>query len=305
MSANVLVPLDGSRLAEQALPVAVSLVKQRHGRLELALVHEPIAFDGFVDAPWNAMTESMQDRYMSDKAAELSGACEAPVGHVLLHGDIAREICRRSHEVDADVIVMSTHGRTGLARSFSGSIADEVVRASTVPVLLLREPAVGVAPLVFERIVVPLDDSPASREIFAAAAAMATPGVTRMVLLHIVAPLRYILDGSMPYGYVAGPVDEPATDSIVANAEQELTGPAADLAMQSKCDVEPRVIVADSPGKAIVDYARMSGADLIAMTTHGRGASRLLLGSVTDDVLHRADMPMLVLRPSSAASYHA
>jgi len=276
MSANVLVPLDGSRLAEQALPVAVSLVKQRHGRLELALVHEPIAFDGFADAPWNAMTESMQDRYVVDKAVELRAACE----------------------LKADVIVMSTHGRTGFARAFRGSIADAVIRESSVPVLLLRQPAAGTAPLEFKRIVVPIDDSAQSREIFAHAAALAHPGVTSFVLLRVVAPMRYILDGAMPYGYVAGPVDDAATDSIVANAERELTGPAADLAMQAKCDVEPRMVVSDATGKAIVDYARTSGADLIAMTTHGRSASRMLLGSVTDAVLHHTDIPMLVLRPS-------
>jgi len=130
MSANVLVPLDGSLLAERALPVAASLVKQRHGRLELALVHEPIAFEGFVDAPWNAMTESMQDRYVVDKAAELSRACDSAVTHTLLHGDIAKELCKRAREMNADVIVMSTHGRTGLARAFAGSVADEEVRNS-------------------------------------------------------------------------------------------------------------------------------------------------------------------------------
>jgi nucleotide-binding universal stress UspA family protein len=299
MSANVLVPLDGSLLAEQALPAAASLVKQHHGRLELALVHEPIAFDGFMDAPWNAMTESMQDRYVIDKAEQLSSACDFSVSHTLLHGDVANELCKRAREMNADVIVMSTHGRTGLARAFSGSVADEVIRSSTVPVLLLRQPAAGTTPLEFERILVPIDDSAQSRQIFAHAAALAVPGSTSFILLRVVSPMHYILDGSMPYGYVAGPVDQAATGSVVADAEQELTGPAADLGLQSKCDVEPRVIVSDSTGKAIVDYARTAGVDLIAMTTHGRSVSRMLLGSVTDVVLRDADIPMLVLRPSA------
>jgi nucleotide-binding universal stress UspA family protein len=299
MSANVLVPLDGSLLAERALPVAASLVKQRHGRLELALVHEPIAFDGFVDAPWNAMTESMQDRYVVDKATELSQACDSAVTHTLLHGDIAKALCKRAREMRADVIVMSTHGRTGLARAFAGSVADEVVRSSSVPVLLLRQPAADTTPLEFTRILVPIDDSAQSRQIFAHAAALAVPGSAQFILLRVVSPMHYILDGSMPYSYLTGPIDEVATDSIVAHAEQELVAPAADLGVQSKCDVEPRVIVSDAVGKAIVDYARTSGADLIAMTTHGRNASRLVLGSVTDAVLQHAEIPLLVLRPSS------
>lgn len=301
MSANVLVPLDGSLLAEQALPVAVSLVKRRHGRLELALVHEPIAFDGFMDAPWNAMTESMQDRYVIDKAAALSGECESAVGHALLRGDIVKEICSRAREVSADVIVMSTHGRTGLARTFGGSVADSVIRASSIPVLLLRHPAVGATPLEFKRIVVPIDDSAQSREIFNAVARVAVPGSTTLLLLRVVSPMHYILDGSMPYGYVSGPVDEVATSSLLADAEADLTAPAADLGKQTKCDVEPRVIASESSGTAIVDFARTFGADLIAMTTHGRhGSGRMLLGSVTDTVLRHADIPMLVLRPSIA-----
>lgn len=299
MSANVLVPLDGSRLAEQALPVAVSLVKQHHGRLELAFVHEPIAFNGFVDAPWNAMSESMQDRYVIDKAAQLTEECESPVGHALLHGDIVQEICRRALDIDADVIVMSTHGRTGFGRAFGGSIADAVVRTSRIPVLLLREPTPP-APLEFKRIVVPLDDSAESREIFTAVARLAEPDAVLSVL-RVVSPMHFILDGSMPYGYVAGPVDDVATNSLVADAETDLTAAAAELGRIAKCDVEPRVIVSESPGTAIVDFARTFGADLIAMTTHGRHASRLLLGSVTDSVLRHSDVPILVLRPSSSA----
>src|SRR6185295_3314384 len=103
MSTHILVPLDGSALAERALPTAVSLVKQRHGRLELAFVHEPSARGGIQDAPWNAMTESMQDRYVTDKAEQLTEACDGPVGHALLHGDVAREICERARAVDADL----------------------------------------------------------------------------------------------------------------------------------------------------------------------------------------------------------
>ena len=297
MSANVLVPLDGSLLAEQALPVAVSLVKQRHGRLELAFVHEPIAFDGFVDTPWNAMSQSMQDSYVADKAAQLTVECESQVGHALLRGNIVEEICNRAREVNADMIVMSTHGRTGIARAFGGSVADAVIRASSVPVLLLRQPA-AILPREFTRIVVPVDDSTASHEIFAAVARLVAPGSAKLSLLHVVSPLRFVLDGSIPYGYMNGPIDDVSTTSLVADAEAALTGPAAALGLETKCDVEPRVITSDTIGESIVDFARAFGADLIAMTTRGRGASRFLLGSVTEAVIRHADVPILVLRPS-------
>jgi nucleotide-binding universal stress UspA family protein len=201
--------------------------------------------------------------------------------------------------VNADMIVMSTHGRTGLARALSGSVADGVVRESSVPVLLLQQPLVG--PIAFERIVVPIDDSQQSREIFGAVARIAMPGKTKLLLLRVVSPLRYVVDGAIPNGYVTGPIDDTATSSLVANAEATLVEPAADLGRQTLCDVEPRVIADDATGAAIVEFARTFGADLIAMTTHGRNKSRLVLGSVTDVVLRQSELPLLVLRPSPVA----
>ncbi len=301
MFTNFLVPLDGSPLAEQALPTAVSLVKQRHGRLELAVVHEPVPFDGLEDAPWNSMSESMQDRYVTDRAEQLRTACEGVVGCALLHGNAADEICRRACDVGADMIVMSSHARTGLTRALAGSVADAVIRQAGLPVLLLRQPQddrpAHAPPLEFKKILVPVDDSAESRGIFEAAAAVARPGMTELVILRVVPPVHIMMDATFPYGYVSGPPDEDATTQRVADADQEIAGAAMDLTQRSACAVDRHVVVAERAGAAILDFARKHDVDLIAMTTHGRGASRMFIGSVADAVLRGGDVPMLLLRP--------
>jgi len=303
MLANVLVPLDGSSLAEAALPTAISLVRRKHGHVELVIVHEnvPYEWEGYEDGPWHSMNESTQVHYIHDKAEQLSSARDMTVGHALRRGDVADQICARAAEVGADMIVMGTHGRTGLARMIVGSVADAVVRRAMIPVLLLRSNGGASSarrlPLPFRRILVPIDDSLQSRVIFDAVAAVAERGVTELVLLRVVAPVPSVMDATFPYGYASGPPDEIATRYIVSAADHELTGAAVDLGERTRCDVDPHVIVARHPAPAIVGFAKQYGADMIAMTTHGRGASRLVVGSVAGRVLRDAGLPVLVVRP--------
>ncbi len=304
MLANVLVPLDGSSLAETALPTAISLVRRKHGHVELVIVHEdvPCEWEGYEDGPWHSMNESTQVRYLDDKAGQLSGARDMTVGHALLRGDVADQVCMHALEVGADMIVMGTHGRTGLTRALVGSVADAVVRRATIPVLLLRASggasSARTMPLPFRRILVPIDDSPQSRLIFDAVAAVAERGVTELLLLRVVAPVPSVLDAPFPYDYVSGPPDESATRYLVAAADHELTGAAVDLGERTLCDVDPHVVVARHAAPAITDFAKQYGADLIALTTHGRGASRLTVGSVASRILRDSGVPVLVVRPA-------
>lgn len=278
---NVLVPLDGSVLAEQALPTATSLVRRRQGRLELVLVRHKRLPPGFEDWPWVVSTPAMGEQYVAAKAREWSDVLGGAVGHASVDGDVAGQICKRAAEVHADLIVMSTHARRGLQRLFTGSIADAVIRRSRTPVLLLREPDTwrrlrGTA-LHFPRILITIDGSARSRDVFPSVAGLVERGVTEIFLLQVAG-----LDTTRE-----------ATDAI----ERELTDAAADLAHLCGCDVFPHIIVDDQPARAIVRFSRRFNASLIAMTTHGRGASRLVLGSVVDSVLREAGAPMLVFRP--------
>src|SRR6185436_6067411 len=180
-------------------------------------------------------------------------------------------------------------------RALAGSVADEVIREAGVAVLMLRQPdeeaAVAMAPRDFKKILVLDDGSPSSSEIIDSAVAVSTRGSSQFVLLQVVQPVRPIPDPSLPYGYLSGPADGDATTAFVVEARAHVDRLAKTIAERSGCDVDPRVMVDAHPATAIVDFAKRHDVDLIAMTTRGRGASRLVFGSVTDAVLRSANLP--------------
>jgi nucleotide-binding universal stress UspA family protein len=298
---TILAPIDGSALAEQAVPMAADIARRHGSRLELAIVHAPTPFDGLPDAPWNAMNESMQDRYAADRAAALAtGANGIAASHALLRGDPAAEIARRARAIGADLIVMATHGRTGFTRALAGSVADAVIREAGVPVLVLRQPPDGLQPAAFtqfSRMLILSDGSAESREIVDAAIAVATPAETSIRILRVIAPVRTIPDPSLPFGYLPAPSDHADTAELVGQARAALEALTASVASHSQCLVDPHLVLDDHTEHTILQFIKDHRIDLIAMTTHGRGASRLVFGSIADAILRATNVPMLVLRP--------
>jgi len=173
--------------------------------------------------------------------------------------------------------------------SFANRDLDAIVRRATVPVLLLRgfrsESSSRQLRDPVRRILVPIDESAASRLIFDTVETIAERGVSDILLLRVVAPVSSS--------------EQRSTRDLVAAADHELSGAAVELGERTQCDVDPHVIVAKHPAPAIVDFAKQYGADLIAMTTHGRGASRLPMGSVASRVMHDTSRPLLLSRPQN------
>jgi nucleotide-binding universal stress UspA family protein len=131
---------------------------------------------------------------------------------------------------------------------------------------------------------------------------MARIGEGTLILTRVVVPIPlYIAEAGMP-SYPAALVDEEATQEIVRQTSNELSQLAKRIEQDNgiKCEVE--IVAANSAAKTILELATAKSADLIAMTTHGRGASRLLLGSVADKVLRGGHLPLLLLRPRATES---
>jgi nucleotide-binding universal stress UspA family protein len=211
-------------------------------------------------------------------------------------------ICRRIGDVHADVVVMASHGRTGLSRAWLGSVADGVLRHSTVPVLMLR-PIEGktrrdAAHHLFKRILVPVDGSALSTEVFAAGTSLAKCSGARVWLLRVFQPIPLIsTEAGVPYAYVPTLIDDPATKRVADEAKDQLHEIARRLHEESGAEIDPQMIIEPRVAPAILDFARAHEIDVIAMSTHGRGMSRFLLGSVADKVLRGSGLPMLLYRP--------
>jgi len=301
MIKSILVPLDGSPFAEQALPWAACLSKVAGAHLELVRVHDPvppwtIATEGAVAA--TAMDPSIRDaeeQYLANCAARLVEGGFAGVSHHLLDGDVAEEIACHAEDNAFGLVVLATHGRGALSRLWLGSVSDALVRRLTVPVLLIR-PAEGAAiPRAerFRKVFVALDGSEESESAIAPALALADPDHCEVVLLRVVPPVPIAGDAGMA---ATLPMDDTLTTTLIEQAEAYLAAVAARL-QGPKVKVSTRVVVEPAVAHAVLHEASLAGAELLALATHGaRGLRRMVLGSVADKVLRGADRPVLLTR---------
>ncbi len=302
MFRKVLVPLDRSSLAEQALGLAAFIARESGAPIDVVLVHEPFPFAGYADLPWDA-DPTAEQAYVAAIVAELESGASVGATCAVLRGSPAEMICRRARQVGADLIVMTSHGRTGFSRAWLGSVADAVMRNSAVPVLILRpergETRRMVVPRKIERVVVPLDGSTLAASVLPAAADLARATHSSLVLLRVspVVPAMMPFEPTLPVTSLPVVPDSAATKQLSDEAGGELEAVARSLHSQTGIAVESRIVVSQNTAPAIVGFADAEH-DVVAMSTHGRGASRWLLGSVADKVLRSSPVPVLLYRPA-------
>ncbi len=299
MFTSILVPLDGSALAEQALPVAVRLARATGAELHLVHVHvtaslDPISIEGMpvVDEQMRSLAAEHEHVYLERAAAQIADAGLKPIV-ARLEGPVAPTIAGYARDHGVGLIVMTTHGRSGFAQLWLGSSADALVRVSDTPLLLLRPGPDGqVVDRPFKRVLAPLDSSPLAEQILPHAAALAALDGGEIVALRIIDTLPVPV--AMPFSERFR-LDADGLARERAQAEQYLQGVAAGLA---PTPVTPLVCEAAQPARAILEQAAELGADMVAVTTHGRGASaRKPISSVADKVLRGASLPLLIVRP--------
>jgi nucleotide-binding universal stress UspA family protein len=303
MFKTLLVPLDGSALAEQSLGQAAAIARATGAAIDLVTVHQPPAKDGYGAAPGDDRSWSDQHAYLETVASELAADGSIRASHAMLSGDPDEMISRRAADVEADLIVITSHGRTGFSRAWFGSVADGLVRRGPAPVLILR-PIAGdarrvAAPRLFNHVLVPLDGSALAAEILPTAIDLARCSHARITLLGVVQPIPASAVDPMtllPYAVVI--IDDHVTKRRVEAANKDLNELSTRLAADGGGleSVEANVVVADNVAHGIVEFARSHDVDLVAISTHGRGTSRYFVGSVADKVLRASGLPILLRR---------
>lgn len=311
MFKKILVPLDRSVFAEQAVGQAALLARRAKAEIDLVMVHVPFPFAGFSDQPWDDKEAAGEATYLAAIQAELRSGAGVPATYAVLHGEPADHIRLRAIDIGADLIVMTTHGRTGLSRLWLGSVADSVVRHSPVPVLMLRPTKSGrgraTARHSFSRILVPLDGSALAAGAIGPAADLARATGAALILLRVVLPLPLMsaYDPATPFAYQPMVADETATEDAAAEARRTIDAVASRLRDDTALDVSAEVVVDSRVAEAIVRFAQTHDIDVIAMSTHGRSATRWLLGSVADKVLRGSGLPVLLRRPAAVEAHGA
>lgn len=321
MFKRILVPLDGSELAEQALPVAARLARASEGVLVLLRV----AAIPIEDEPGKTSAQTYGEKAVEkgldvaleylESIARLDAMADIDIEAEALIGAVAPTILSCAQSLEADMIVMCSHGYTGLKRWSMGSVTQKVVRQSPIPVLVVREDSILPAetqpgaghPL---SALVTLDGSTMAEAALEPAAqviaALAAPTPAKLHLVEVVSVMP-------TYGRLRSLA---AFDAELREEERQKAEAYLKKVMDRLHETMPgelnltvtsSVLVETDVAETILKVAgqpehREGGdvptCDLIAMATHGRGGlPRWLLGSVTERVMHTTKLPLLVVRP--------
>lgn len=286
MVRKILLPLDGSVLSETALPWAELLAERTAASLVVLRAAMVRGFPGvdLTDAQVHAVQEA--ESYVEGVAARLRQR-GFTVDLALPYGIAGEAIVDAATRRSADLIVMATHGRSGLGRWIYGSVADAVLRSATVPIFLVRSGAPqpsAAKPL--RTIVVPLDGSRVAEAVLPWAEELVRLLRARVVLVRAVE--TPVFDESTGQrAAVELEASQVEAHSYLHAVAERFTRAGAEVALEVRIGIPPYVIV---------DCASELEADLIVMATHGRsGVARLVYGSVAAGVLRDAAVPVLLV----------
>jgi nucleotide-binding universal stress UspA family protein len=293
---RLLVPLDGSEAAQAALPYALALATPGAELILLTVVPEDEAAASGDPA---AATPEDQAR----AALELVAKGVRQSGHAVrievAVGDPTARIVDTAADMNATMIVMTSHGRGALGRLIFGSVADGVSRTADVPVMIVRAGKVEPGPVGITRLLVPLDGSPRAEESLPVATAISRRLGTPLVLVQVINPAALLTPASGIGGQIVPPdVYDETAGQMERDAHDYLDGVARRL-RQEGLPVVTQVLTGSATG-AIMNATALG--DVIVLTSHGRsGVERWLLGSVAEQLVREAPAPVILVPSAERA----
>jgi nucleotide-binding universal stress UspA family protein len=296
MYKKILVPLDGSKFAESALPLALTLSRKTGAVVHLVTVLEPIP--SFAYDEWESAAKEWSEEYLKNVLERVSPSAGGAVTTSLKTGHVVDMLEQEAEAESADLVVMATHGRGILSRMWLGSVADAFLHHSDRPVVLVRPPEENQPetdhPQDFQTILVPLDGSELSESALSHASEF---GELFDAAYHLTRVVSYPIDIASPYL----PHTVQMNHQIVEETKEgcaDYLEERAERMRRRGLQVTTSVLVDAQAGHGILQETEAVGCDLIAMATHGReGLGRAILGSVTDKVVRGSHVPLLIYRP--------
>lgn len=297
---HLLVPLDGSPMAEAALPVAIGLARALSGRVTLLHIQERSAPRTVHGQP-HLQDPSSAEQYLAQVAARWATEGLALDWHVhpVKEGDVAQSIVDHAVEIGADLIVLTTHGSGGLRDFLFGSIAQQVLRRGRTPTLIVRPSASSLAqPYQVRAILVPLDGTPEAESALGFAREIALVTGAKLILASVV-PTLGTATGDLAVSATFSPTATAAVlDLSEADARRYLAEQASRLRSEG---IETEIAVrrgATAPQLAAI--ADQSQVNLIVLATHGRaGLEGTFNGSLAPRLLGAFRQPVLLIRIAS------
>jgi nucleotide-binding universal stress UspA family protein len=292
---SILCPIDFSDGSAGALRYAAAIASHFTTRLILLTVEDPLLTEAAVlrtGIVWDPEECKREMAYFAAKTFGPDSPALATLEYDVAVGKPAPEILRVARERSCDLIVISTHGLTGIRKLFFGSTTERVLRETTRPVLIT--PPVDPGPIslddakkVLRRIVVPVDLSPASRHQAAIAAGLSDAvGGVPLILVHVIEPVKTRLAARLHL-----PGIEADRRAVAEDALQEITA-----SLPPRVHSEALVAYGD-PAEELAKVAHDRGAGLVVMGLHGSPLMGPRMGSVTYRMLCLSPTLVLALPP--------
>jgi nucleotide-binding universal stress UspA family protein len=307
MYKRIVVPLDGSELAERALPYAEELARKLGSEVILLNVRRPS------EDPAHPEHRAYLSKLAATIEKDIKKSPSLPPGEKVKVDSViigasgllthpAEEILDYAETNNVSLIVMATHGRTGIKRWALGSTAEKVARAFRCPILLVRANVDMPQSVRLDKILVPLDGSMRSETVLSHIENISPKLKARIYLLKVVEPLHHIVPVYDDVGYYGGTgvVETPYTEEemkpIRAVAEEYIESVSRKLKAD---DIETsHKVKVGSAAEEIIKAEEEIGVDMVAMSTHGRsGFGRWDHGGIADKILHGGNKPLLLVRP--------
>lgn len=301
MIRTIIVPTDGSDFAEHALPLAIATARRTDARLELVRVHEPppppispdVLLPGDALQRWDDAIREAERDSLAKLRQRVRDSTGLDPEAVLADGDVEEALAVRIAAAADPLVVISSHGRGGLARAWLGSVADGLVRRVRAPVIVVRPheraAAFDQAPPA-RRMLVPLDGSSTAEKVLDAVVDVARAWEANVTLLIVLFPLW--MSDRKEEAALAGT----SRVSAIREAAANYLGGVAEELRGNGVEADVEIIVDSNPASAILKFAADHDIGLLALATHGRGgAARVYMGSVADKVRRGAAMPVMLV----------
>ena len=286
MYKRILVPLDGSELAEGALPYAEGVAIRLHSEVILLTVCAP---GDWLKRPLKA--------YLEKRAGELSslGIKASPL---VVQGNTANEILDFAEKNDINLIIISTHGHTGPSIWPLGGVTNKILQKSRLPILLIssRELEAVLREKELRKILVPLDGSQLAEAIVPHVEDLVEGMGNEVILIRVIEPVQ-IPD---VVRYTAGFDEQKYEKELTARAEREAKRYLSkkESALRNKGVKVSSTSLLGMPAQTILQYAEDHSVSLIALSTHGfSGITRWAYGSVASKIIESSSKPVLLVRP--------
>ena len=286
MYKRILVSLDGSELAEGALPYAERVAIRLHSEVILLTVCAP---GDWLERPLRA--------YLEKRAGELS-SLGIKASALVVQGNVAHEILDFAEKNDINLIIISTHGHTGPSIWPLGGVTNKILQKSRLPILLIssRELETVLREKELRKILVPLDGSQFAEAIVPHVEDLVKGMGNEVILIRVIEPVQ-IPD---VVRYTAGFDEQKYEKEFTSKAEREAKRYLSkkESALRNKGVKVSSTSLLGMPAQTILQYAEDNSVSLIALSTHGfSGITRWAYGSVASKIIESSSKPVLLVRP--------